>query len=87
MTANELQRLSCILSNQTWCRHWLNWLDRPKDVKMAIQCRDNEGTPERVKDLESKGFELFMTTDLECQWIYVIPRTNEDGTPFESKLF
>lgn len=87
MTANELQRIACRLSNQIWCRHWLNFQDRKKDVKMAIQCRDHDGTPERIKDLESKGFELFWTDDIDCQWIYTIPRTNDDGTPYESKLF
>lgn len=54
---------------------------------MAIQCRDNEGTPEQVKELLNIGFELWATTDDQCQWIYVTPRTNDDGTPYESKLF
>jgi hypothetical protein len=88
MTATELQSLARILSNQTWCRHWLNWQDRQKDVVMAIQCRDCTGKPERVVDLERLGFELWANADDQaCQYLYVAPRTNDDGSPFESTIF
>lgn len=87
MTATKLQSIALRLSNQTFCRHWLNWTDRHENVLMAIQCRDYEGKVEEVKALLSEGFNLWETTDPQCLWIYTIPRTNDDGTPFVSKLF
>lgn len=81
MTANELQSLARILSNQTWCRHWLNLHNSKTPVTMAIQCRDCTGQPETVMDLENRGFKM------EAGYMYTIKRTNEDGTDFVSELF
>jgi hypothetical protein len=81
MTATELQRLVRIISNQAWCRHWLNYGDRSDNVVMAIQCRDATGKPEPIDGLSRLGF-----TELQDH-TYTIPRTNEDGSPFASKLF
>lgn len=81
MTAAKLQRLAAVLSNQTWTRHWLNFHDRHDDVQMAIQCRDFNGTPERIPDFEKMGFEELP------DFIYTIKRTNDDGTAYVSQLF
>ena len=39
MTATELQRIAVRLSNQGWCRHWLNYGDRHEDILMAARVR------------------------------------------------
>lgn len=87
MTATELQRIANRLSNQSWCRYWMNFFDRKTDVLMAIQILENvSGTPQPVPctDLLRLGF---------CEWaeypdhIYFIARTNEDGTPYVSEVF
>jgi hypothetical protein len=80
MTANELQRIVTRLANQSWCRYWLNYGDRHKDVEMAIQCLDGDQAI-KIRDLEMMGFK-------RCSMgVYTIPRTNDDGTPFVSSLF
>lgn len=81
MTANELQRIARVLSNQTWTRHWLNFFNSHDDVKMAIQCRNHQGVPERISDMDKLGFEE------SPDFIYMIKRTNLDGTPYVSELF
>jgi hypothetical protein len=81
MTATEIQNIARRLSNQTWCRYWLNLQNTHKPVVMAIQCRDENGHPEPVGELESLGF------NAATGFLYTIKRTNEDGTEFESKLF
>lgn len=87
VTAHELQRIASRLSNQCWCRHWLNYGDRRTGVIMAIQCVDildsGRFTPARVNGIEELGFTLADDERL----LYTIPRTNEDGTPYVSKLF
>lgn len=81
MTACELQTIASRLSNCSWCRHWLNFYDSADNVWMAIQCRDNRGKPEPVHDLESRGFSYDPDS-----LMYFIQRTNEDGSPFKSRL-
>ncbi len=81
MTATELQRIARVLSNQTYCRHWLNFFNSHDDVKLAIQCRDFQGRPERIPDMDKLGFEE------SSDFLYTINRTNDDGTPFVSQLF
>ena len=81
MTANDLQRIAVRLSNQSWCRHWLNYGDRHTDVQMAIQCRDSYGNPTEIKCLLELNFVE------QPDHIYVINRTEEDGSPFVSKIF
>lgn len=80
MTAHELQRIATRLANQSWCRYWLNCGDRHESVTMAIQCRDFSG-PVEIRELENLGFRKLHSN------IYIIPRTNEDGTPFVPNLF
>lgn len=81
MTAGELQRIAVRLSNQSWCRHWLNFYNNHDNVKMAIQVKDWDGKCEPIPDLTKLGFEELP------DFIYVINRTNEDGSPFISQLF
>lgn len=54
---------------------------------MAIQCVDildsGRFTPAMVNGIEELGFTLADDERL----LYTIPRTNEDGTPYVSKLF
>lgn len=98
MTANRLQlNIVLSLSNQLWVRYWSHWNYPNNPTKMAIQCLESRedsktGThvwkPVRVKDLEREQYdcELFSDGNPDCQWIYVFDRTNEDGTPYVSKL-
>lgn len=81
MTATGLQNIARRVSNQSWCRYWLNYGDKHKPVTMAIQCRDANGKPEAVPDLLKLGFTEHFGR------FYTITRTNEDGSEFESKLF
>ncbi len=57
---------------------------------MAIQVLDHAGgsrvEPVCVKDLEALGFREIDENKTGVKWVYAIERTNEDGTPFESKL-
>lgn len=81
MTANQLQRIACRLSNSSWCRHWLNLHNSRTDVIMAVQCLDERGRPAQIRDLERLGFKP------QDAFIYTIQRTNDDGTPFVSNIF
>ncbi len=84
MTATELQNIARVLSNQAWVRYWLNYYDTRHSVDLAIHVTDFEGKPQRVPELERKGFRRQDAMGLKG--VYVIQRTNEDGTPFESKV-
>ena len=84
MTATELQNIARRLSNSTWCRHWLNLFDQPTHVKLGIQCRDENGNPKPIADAERHGLTLCGSVS---PFLYTADRTNEDGTPYESKLF
>lgn len=79
MTVDELQSIVRVLANNTWVRYWLNWSDSEHPV-MAFQCKDVRGLPQPVHDAVSRGF-----TEMD-QYIYTVPRTNEDGTRYERKL-
>lgn len=93
MTADELQRLVRLIGNAGWCRHWLHYnYPQTEPWEMAISCvairmSDSGGRrlsdPVVLKDLEVRGFRPEVSTDGLI--IYVIARTNEDGTPFRSK--
>lgn len=80
MTATQLQDMARKLANSSWCRYWLNWSGSHNPI-MAIQCIGGDGKPERISDAASYG----LTEHDDC--IYTAPRTNEDGTPYESQLF
>lgn len=93
MTADELQRLVRLIGNAGWCRHWLHYnYPQTEPWEMAISCvairmSDSGGRrlsdPVVLKDLEVRGFRPEVSTDGLI--IYVIARTNEDGTPFRSR--
>lgn len=95
MIAGELQRIALRLSNSCWCRHWLNFNSPENPRKMAIQvldCVPNENpeaeiefTPKPVPELEKLGFKLD-NDNAESLWIYVIDRTNKDGTPYNGRI-
>ena len=88
MTADEIQRLAVRLANQTWCRYWLNFFNRNESVKMAIQSIDADGKPQRIRDFEMDSqFELYSDGSPDCRFIYLVDRTNKDGSPFVSVLF
>ena len=79
MTASQLQNIARQLSNSSWCRHWLNW----SDTVMAIQCRDESGHPMKINRADANRFGF----EEQNHYVYTIPRTNDDGTPYQSKLF
>lgn len=81
MTVHDLQRIGVRLSNGGWCRTWYNFHDNHDQVKMAIQVKDWDGRCQPVPDLLKLGFEE------QADFIYLINRTNDDGTPFVSQLF
>ena len=87
MTADELQRIALGLGNQGWVRYWLNFNDSRENVKMGIQVMafksESAITPVEVGDMARLGFELREGGTWRDNFIYLIPRTNEDGTPFE----
>lgn len=85
MRIDELTSIARRLGNQAWVRWWTNFGDRHDNVVMAIQVLDSVPgggiSPIEVRDLHQLGFEM------HGDFIYIIPRTNEDGTPFVSRLF
>lgn len=89
MTATELQRLVVRLSNSCWVRHWICLCAFGKQAEMWIQVMDygvkihDRIVKRRVPDgeMEKLGFTFDETT-----FIYKIPRTNEDGTPYIATL-
>ena len=83
MTATKIQDIARRLSNQSWCRYWLNLNDSHDNVVMAIQCRDANGLPVPIHDINSAG-ETFTET---FKHVYNVARTNDDGTPYVSALF
>jgi len=89
MTAQNFQdNIVLNLSNSCWTRHYLYWNHPSNPVQMAIQCLeyvDGGFEPIRIEELERRGFSLYADGN-PSQWIYTIDRTNEDGTPYVSKL-
>ena len=83
MTADEVQSVARRLSNQTWCRYWLNLHNSREPVTVAIQCRDENGNPEAIPDLEK----LAMTISPMSPFMYVATRTNADGSNYVSEIF
>lgn len=80
MTATEIQNIARRLSNSSWCRYWLNYTDSEHPI-LAIQCRNGYGVPQPIRDAEKHGLKQ------QLDFLYTAPRTNEDGTPYVSKLF
>ena len=82
MTLEELQnKYVRLLANKTWVRYWchINYPHSP--VIMGIQARDDNGHPQELPDLKQ-----YKPKQKYKKLMYEIPRTNEDGTPFESNL-
>lgn len=95
MTIERFQGIVLRVSNFVWCRHWVHFNAPQSPAKMAIQILDlkpgsetdrPQWQPRLLKDLENYGFELLNGKHNEGDKIYTIARTNEDGTPYESKL-
>jgi hypothetical protein len=89
MTIQELQSIHRRLGNQCWCRWWANFGERRENILMAIQCLSVEANG-RFKPTHTVGMiELGFTVDpgTPLRYIYTIPRTNEDGSPYVSELF
>jgi hypothetical protein len=83
MTSDRLQSIARRLGNSFWCRHWLHFnypLQEP--WLMAVSCLDGDGNPLNVA-LEGLGFVKVHHGDLI---VYTVPRTDERGEPFRSKL-
>ena len=87
MTANELQRLVVRLSNSCWVRHWLcqGRTGQPAEMWVQVLDKDLDGAflPQRLphKQMEQLGFAWH-----DCHGFYIIPRTNDDGTPYIVQL-
>jgi hypothetical protein len=80
MTIDELQRFALRLANAGWTRYWMHYNYPCRDPwLMAIEVIDHHGLPAHIPDLEGLGFSHEFGR-------YVIARTNDDGTPFESNL-
>jgi hypothetical protein len=78
MTADQLQAIVLRLANAYHCRYWLMWPVKGGHA-MAVQCIDSTGQAQSIRFLEQYE-------DLACgqyDYLYVIPRLNPDGTPYE----
>ena len=91
MTIDSFRSIVRNLSNSTWCRHWINWNHPVNPREMAISCvefRDKgHGLFWRavlVPDLLKEGFREERREDGLVY--YIIGRTNDNGTPFESDI-
>jgi hypothetical protein len=81
MTATKLQDVVRVLANGAWCRYWMNWnKDAIGRTIMAVQCRDEKGRPQQINDAQRHGFAQ------HNDFFYTVPRTNEDGTDYATKL-
>jgi len=79
MTATEVQDHARVLSNSSWCRYWLLWGIDSEGCNVAIQCRDETGKPLRIADATTRGY------NEHPDYLYMAPRTNEDGTYYIPK--
>lgn len=89
MTAAELQRVAARLSNSCWTRYWLFWAVPPGRPVMALQAIDRAGGEWVAADLDGSDLERLGFAREWCDgigWVWVIPRTNEDGTPYVAGL-
>lgn len=92
MTADELQAIVIRLSNSCWVRYWLHWNYPQNPVQMALHAVEFKGDGTynmqcvpMIKEL--KKYVIMNKFPLRSPDIlYIIPRTNEDGTIYESKL-
>jgi hypothetical protein len=84
ITADELQHITLRLANACWCRYWLHW-NYPVQGPwlMALSCHESDGSPSDL-ELESEGF---TRVDYEGLLIYTVPRVDDAGSPFRSRLY
>ena len=91
MTATEFQNNIVLpLANSAFCRYWLCWReDSSSKIYLAIQVAKLEANGKyfiiKCPDFEERGFKEIGANKKAP--IYIIERTNEDGTPYETKLF
>lgn len=80
MTLQELQhKYVRLLANKIWIRYWIHYNYPIQDPWiMAIQARDDNGKPQELPDLKE-----YKPKQKYKKFMYEIPRTNEDGTPFQ----
>ena len=84
MTASKLQSIVRNFARGAWVRYWLHWNYPEREPwMMAIQARDDSGSVHEIPDLERVGF---IRTDHHGTLVYVIERTDKDGSPFRSEL-
>ncbi len=79
MTATKLQDAVRVLANGSWTRYWLSYNQTSfGETIMAVQCRDENGKPKPISDAPRHGFAM------HNNYIYTVPRTNEDGSPYKN---
>lgn len=77
MTADQLQAIVLRLANAYWCRYWLRW-PVERGHAMAVQCHEGDGTAVSIDALEP-----YRASYGQYDHLYIIPRLNPDGTPYE----
>lgn len=83
MTLKALQSIVRRLSNQSFVRYWIHW-NHPIEApwEMAIALRDYHGSLD-LPELEQRGFRRIFDAG---QAYYLIPRLDDNGDPFITKL-
>lgn len=84
MTLDCLQSIVLRLANNGWCRYWVNWSGAEHPI-MAVQVINSKAEPQEIIDAESHGLIEHRAPGMD-DWIYTVPRTNADGTPYRSLL-
>lgn len=85
MTVEHLQNIVCRLANSGYCRYWVSWSGSEHPI-MAVQCLSpSDMKPSKIHDAEARGLTENRAPGMD-DWIYTVPRTNEDGTPYQSKF-
>ena len=79
MTIDEFQRIVLSLSNQTYVRWWTHWNYPDSPVMMAIGLHGSIRAG-FIAEMADRGFTW------EPPMYLTIQRTNDDGTPYISKL-
>ncbi|MGE4197647.1 MAG: hypothetical protein AB7G11_11050 [Phycisphaerales bacterium] len=84
MTADAMERLVLQLATRGYARWWRRWQE-PGDDRwfMAVAVKDQNGMTMEVPELAPYRGGIGPLGVVGPKWFYVIPRTNDDGTPFK----
>ena len=81
MTLERLQHIVVKLANQAPTRYWVWWNYPLVETEMAIYIEGGIDSQTLLTEMEGRGFKYDATFR-----VWTIHRTNEDGTPWVTKI-